>query len=61
MSHRCGFTRKVLYGTLQSAGFASVATFARGRSPFLDLWAIASKSVLSDVNLRHLAAFHFLT
>lgn len=59
MSHRCGFTRKVLHGTLQSAGFASVATFARGRAPFFDLWALASKSVRTDEEMRSLAALHF--
>ena len=59
MSHRCGFTRKVLHGTLQSAGFASVATFARGRAPFFDLWALASKSVRTDEEMRAVAALHF--
>ena len=37
MAHRCGFTRKVLEGTLQSCGFKSVATMACGRAPFFDL------------------------
>jgi predicted SAM-dependent methyltransferase len=59
MSHRCGFTRKVLHATLQSAGFASVATFARGRAPFFDLWALASKSVRTDEEMRAIAALHF--
>lgn len=59
MSHRCGFTRKVLHATLQSAGFASVATFARGRTPFFDLWALASKSVRTDEEMRAIAALHF--
>jgi hypothetical protein len=59
MSHRCGFTRKVLHGTLQSSGFASVATLARGRAPFFDLWALASKSVRTDEEMRSLAALHF--
>jgi hypothetical protein len=35
MAHRCGFTQKVLTGTLQQTGFKSVATMARGRAPFL--------------------------
>ena len=59
MSHRCGFTRKVLHASLQAAGFASVATLARGRAPFFDLWALASKSARSDVDMRQLAALHF--
>jgi len=29
MAHRCGFTQKVLTGTLQAAGFQSVAALAR--------------------------------
>ena len=42
MAHRCGFTRKVLQGTLEAVGFASVATLARPKS--FSLWALASKS-----------------
>jgi predicted SAM-dependent methyltransferase len=59
MAHRCGFTRRVLHGTLQSAGFISVATLSRGRAPYFDLWALASKSARSDEELRALAAQHF--
>jgi predicted SAM-dependent methyltransferase len=59
MAHRCGFTQKVLSGTLQSCGFKSVATMARGRAPFLDLWALASKSERSEDQMRELAKLHF--
>lgn len=59
MSHRCGFTRRVLEATLQSAGFKSVATMARGRQPFYDLWALASKSERSEAQMRELARLHF--
>lgn len=59
MAHRCGFTRKVLQGTLQVAGFAAVATMARGRAPFFDLWALASKSARGDDEMRALAEAHF--
>lgn len=59
MAHRCGFTEKVLRGTLQSAGFKSVATLARGRDPYFDLWALASKSARDDATLRRLALEHF--
>jgi len=59
MAHRCGFTRKVLQGTLQAAGFKSVATLARGRAPFFDLFALASKSARSEEEMRALAAQHF--
>ena len=58
MAHRCGFTNKVLIGTLRSCGFASVAAASRGH-PFLDLWAVASKSELSHEDLRKLAGEHF--
>ncbi len=55
----CGFTQKVLSGTLQSCGFKSVATMARGRAPFFDLWALASKSERSEDQMRELAKLHF--
>jgi predicted SAM-dependent methyltransferase len=59
MAHRCGFTQKVLSGTLQSCGFKSVATMARGRAPFFDLFAVASKSERSVEQMRELAQLHF--
>jgi predicted SAM-dependent methyltransferase len=59
MAHRCGFTQKVLHGTLLSAGFKSVATMCRGRAPFFDLWTVASKSELADDKLKVLAGQHF--
>lgn len=59
MAHRCGFTRKMLQGTLQAAGFRSVATLARGRAPFFDLFALASKSARSEEEMRKLVALHF--
>lgn len=58
MAHRCGFTQKVLTATLQAAGFKAVATFSRG-APFFDLWAVASKSVVPEEELRLLAQMHF--
>lgn len=57
MAHRCGFTQKVLAGTLQAAGFASVATRRRGH-PAYDLWAVAS-TLADEAGLRQLAAAHF--
>ena len=59
MAHRCGFTERVLSGTLQSAGFAVVGTLARGRAPFFDLWALASVSARSEDEMRQLAGEHF--
>jgi len=58
MAHRCGFTQKVLTGTLQAAGFQSVAALARSRAPFFDLWAVASKSVRGEDEMRALAKAH---
>ena len=57
MSHRCGFTQKVLTGTLQASGFKSVASMARGY-PYFDLWAVASKEALSEEQIKVLAAEH---
>ena len=57
MAHRCGFTQKVLQGTLQAAGFKVVATAAR--PAHFDLWAMASKSARSEDEVRALAAQHF--
>ena len=59
MAHRCGFTQRVLTGTLQSSGFKTVASLARGRAPFLDLFALASKSERPESEMRELAGLHF--
>ncbi len=58
MAHRCGFTQKVLTGTLQAAGFAAVAAKRRGH-PYYDLWALATASALPEPELRELAQAHF--
>lgn len=58
MAHRCGFTQKVLTGTLQSSGFKRVASMRRG-APFFDLWALATKSDLDKAELLSLAKNHF--
>lgn len=58
MAHRCGFTQKVLTATLQLAGFAAVGTVKRGH-PCYDLYAVATKSMVSDAELRELAMAHF--
>ncbi len=59
MAHRCGFTSRVLDGTLRSCGFQAVASMARGRAPFFDLFALASKSARPEAELRALAQLHF--
>lgn len=58
MAHKCGFTRKVLTGSLQSAGFVRVASVSRG-APYFDLWAIATKTETSEQELRALCKEHF--
>jgi ubiquinone/menaquinone biosynthesis C-methylase UbiE len=58
MAHRCGFTQKVLSGTLAANGFQSVASSKRA-GPYFDLWAIASKGKLEEAPLRELARGHF--
>ena len=58
MAHRCGFTQKVLTGTLQAAGFAMVAASRRGH-PCYDLWALATAAPMAETELRQLAAAHF--
>lgn len=57
MAHRCGFTQKVLSGTLQAAGFRSVAVMAR--PAHYDLWALASRTERTEADMRALAAEHF--
>lgn len=57
MAHRCGFTLKILLGTLKAAGFANV--FGVRRAAHFDLWAAASKKALSAAAQQVLAAQHF--
>lgn len=59
MAHRCGFTEKVMRATLLATGFKAVATLTRGRHPFFDLWALASKRERSEAAMRDLANAHF--
>ena len=57
MAHRCGFTRRVLEGTLKSCGFRAVASLARPNQ--FELWAVASKGARTEPQMRELAAQHF--
>ncbi len=59
MAHKCGYTQKVLVGTLKVNGFSSIASVERGFAPFYDLWAVASKSQRTEDEMRALAAEHF--
>lgn len=58
MAHHCGFTQKVLSGTLRAAGFASVIATRRGH-PAYDLWALATLRQVTEPALRALAQEHF--
>lgn len=58
MAHRCGFTQKVLAGTLQVAGFKKAACIKRP-APFFDLWIVATKTEMLDEDVRTLAKLHF--
>lgn len=53
MAHHCGFTLKVLVGTLQSNGFMSVA--GKRRPQGFDLWVVATKGAMEDAELKTLA------
>jgi hypothetical protein len=57
MAHRCGFTLKVLIGTLQAAGFASAVGLRRPSA--FELWALATKREQSQASLQALAEAHF--
>jgi predicted SAM-dependent methyltransferase len=57
MAHRCGFTRKVLDETLRSSGFKSVATLVRPQ--YFDLWALCSKSLKDQTEMKNLVNMHF--
>jgi len=56
MAHRCGFTLKVLLGTLQANGFAAVA--GQQQVNTFDLWAVATKQAMPETDLRSLAGLH---
>ncbi len=58
MAHRCGFTQKVLVGTLQEAGFGAVISIRRA-GPKFDLWAIGKKGPADEAAMHALAALHF--
>jgi SAM-dependent methyltransferase len=58
MAHKCGFTQKVLAGTVQAAGFARTGTTRRG-APAFDLWLVGTLAAVDDDALRALARAHF--
>jgi predicted SAM-dependent methyltransferase len=58
MAHRCGFTKKVLTGTLQAAGFGMVVPMQRAH-PAYDLWAIAAIPPMTEQEIVAIAKEHF--
>jgi len=52
VAHRCGFTMKVLVGTLKAAGFQAIAVKRRPQA--FDMWAIASPAALDKDQLAGL-------
>lgn len=58
MAHRCGFTEKVLVSTLRGLGFSTVISTRRA-APFYDLFAVATKTLMSEADMHNLAAKHF--
>jgi SAM-dependent methyltransferase len=56
MAHHCGFTKKVLGGTLMSCGFKTV--LSHRRPAHFDLWAVACKSSIAEPDMRKLAGEH---
>ncbi|SFK79451.1 Predicted O-linked N-acetylglucosamine transferase, SPINDLY family [Nitrosomonas aestuarii] len=58
MAHKCGFTKKILVGTLRGVGFMTIAAINRGH-PHYDLWAVASKSEITHDEICELAKHHF--
>lgn len=57
MAHRCGFTERVLIGTLREWGFQTVAS-KRRLHPHYDLYAVATKNKLQEAELLALATQH---
>ncbi len=57
MAHKCGFTKKFLISTLEKAQFKMIACVCNPRA--FALWALASKSLRSEVEMRELAHLQF--
>jgi predicted SAM-dependent methyltransferase len=60
MAHLCDFSERELTGTLQTAGFASVAFTKRG-APFFVLLALASKTPCTEEEIKSMAKTYFTT
>lgn len=53
MAHRCGFTRTVLTGTVQAAGFVQCASLRRPNA--FDLWILGTVETWPEEHLREAA------
>ena len=58
MAHRCGFTERVLAGTMRSSGFSNTVSLKRP-APFFDLWIVGSKDPIDEGELKKIARSHF--
>ena len=57
MAQKCGFTLKVLVDLLSAAGFAKVGGYRR-KSPYFDLWVVASKATQTEDEIKALLQAH---
>ncbi len=57
MGHKCGFTLKTLITALQAAGFQGVA--GKRREGWFDLWVLATRASMPEVQMRALAGSIF--
>ena len=57
MAHRTGFTEKTLSTTLKNSGFKTVTTMKRPHC--FDLWALGTKSAVSEAQMQALTNAHF--
>lgn len=56
MAHKCGFTKEVLTGSLQAAGFSLVVPLRREAS--FDLWAVAARPPVTEADILAIAGQH---
>ena len=57
MAHKCGFTLQVLVDLLSAAGFSKVAGYRR-KSPYFDLWVVASKATQTEDEIKAMLKAH---
>ena len=57
MAHHCGFTKRVLAGVFQQAGFQGIAV--RNRPKYFDLWGLGIKAANQKERIQELIEQHF--